>query len=420
MKTKSFSDPNENDSSGSREDLKGGVGEFRCLHCWLKFDGNNIKRIAVHPDLKGDEKLGADAPMRFTPKKFNGEGEPLDPFDLVAPEKACPHCHNRLPQGFTELPHLVFSPVGATCCGKNTYLSILPNRLRRTLYEKMNVSFGDQDPEFNLTLNAQTQQILHATTVETARLAKMQVDGYHYQSLFMDGRIQVLPKPYVFWLGDLTTEGKELSLCFYNNAGEDFEPIHYWSRPKIQHLKWASSLLFMFDPVPNQEFREKFRHKEDAPDWEFDYHDAQEVIFPQMINDLCRPNDCTSKACKPLAVLLMKSDLWMHLMPHSEEIQDPVTEDGLDLEIVDRNSAICRDFMAGMNTTIGPRAAEFISEDVRYFPVSTYGHKAVAVRDEDGGIRGIGPDPHRLQPFQVEVPVIWALSRLAGNLIPIK
>ena len=141
MKTKSFSDPNENESSGSTEDLKGGVGEFRCLHCWLKFDGNNILSIAVHPDLMGDEKLGPHAPMRFIPVEFNGDGEALDAFGLVALEKACPHCHNKLPQGFTELPHLVFSLVGAPCCGKNNYLAILRNHFPRILYAKMNFSF---------------------------------------------------------------------------------------------------------------------------------------------------------------------------------------------------------------------------------------------------------------------------------------
>ena len=226
-----------------------------------------------------------------------------------------------------------------------------------------------------------------------------------------------LPSPYVFFLSDLEVEGKAISLCFYDNSGEHFLPGYVAEDDTpIQHLKRASSLLFMFDPVSNNEFRRKLRHDKEAPQWELAYPDSQDVILSQMHTEMAEIGAFAKRSRAPLAVILAKSDLWMHLMPHADEIENPVTEDGLDLDIVDKNSGICREFMIEMSTGLVSNS-ERIAEEVRYFPVSAFGHKAMRAKEDDSKI---GPDPNRLQPFHVEVPVIWALSRLSENLIPIK
>jgi hypothetical protein len=52
-----------------------------------------------------------------------------------------------------------------------------------------------------------------------------------------------------------------------------------------------------------------------------------------------------------------------------------------------------------------------------YFAVSAFGASPVKFVDAEGH-HLIGPDPQTLKPMFVEVPTIWALSRIAPDLIP--
>jgi hypothetical protein len=49
---------------------------------------------------------------------------------------------------------------------------------------------------------------------------------------------------------------------------------------------------------------------------------------------------------------------------------------------------------------------------VLFFPVSSFGHAPVKVGSVD-----YVPDPRRLKPFMVEVPILWILSRIAPELV---
>ena len=57
--------------------------------------------------------------------------------------------------------------------------------------------------------------------------------------------------------------------------------------------------------------------------------------------------------------------------------------------------------------------AESISRRVMFFPVSSFGHAPVRLGPGD-----YVPDPRKLQPFQVELPVLWILSRIEPALVP--
>ena len=68
-------------------------------------------------------------------------------------------------------------------------------------YEAVSVSFGDQDPEFNLPINDIVQSLKRATTVREACLAKTQLyGGGNHQKVFLGEQKIELPKPYVFFL----------------------------------------------------------------------------------------------------------------------------------------------------------------------------------------------------------------------------
>jgi hypothetical protein len=84
----------------------------------------------------------------------------------------------------------------------------------------------------------------------------------------------------------------------------------------------------------------------------------------------------------------------------------------LDQSIVDANSAQMRSIMMEHCPAV-IASAEKISQHVRYFPVSCFGHNAV------GEAKGeIGPDPKQLDPYMVEVPVLWMMSLLLPSFVP--
>ena len=104
-------------------------------------------------------------------------------------------------------------------------------------------------------------------------------------------------------------------------------------------------------------------------------------------------------------------------------------------EIVDANSHKMRSIMMEISPSV-IASAEKVSRHIRYFPVSCFGHNAVDVggktvasgtsaNQPDITVPGsekkdglIGPDPKKLDPYMVEVPILWMLSILMPECVP--
>ena len=67
-------------------------------------------------------------------------------MNIPSPDLACPHCRRKLPPGFLDGPHHIFSIVGAPSSGKSYYLSVLVKVLQTTLFQQFGVTFRDADP----------------------------------------------------------------------------------------------------------------------------------------------------------------------------------------------------------------------------------------------------------------------------------
>ena len=131
-------------------------GEFTCPICWLKFDRPDVLSIAIHDDLRGDPKLGDDAMLRFVPTEFNSKGQALDPMGLPTTDGACPHCHRKMPPGFMDVPHHIFSIVGAPSSGKSYYLSVLVRQANTTLIRRLLASHFPAFPALSLATERDT------------------------------------------------------------------------------------------------------------------------------------------------------------------------------------------------------------------------------------------------------------------------
>ena len=389
------------------------AGSLTCPVCWLHFDEGDIMHVAMHNSLRGDPILGEDALQRFYPTRFNDRGQALDAFGLACIDMACPHCRRKLPPGFVGMPQHIFSIVGDQSAGKSYFLSVLMKVLPNALSRHFQVNFQDADPEGNAILNDMKNALFAARKPEDARLLKTQLDGAMYERLPRYGRTVALPKPFIFSLGSGREGERPYSVVFYDNAGEHFQPGRDSAdSPGAQHVAHSSGILFLFDPFNSPEFRERIAGQPD-PQFEQPIMDQQDVILSEMrvrIQKLLAlaPGE---RIDVPLAVMMGKCDAWMSLL--GDEPFEPVIKDGkLNLAAIDRNSDKCRDLLADICPRIVSNA-ESISRNVRYFPVSAFGHPPVRI---DSGT--YVPDPGQLKPILLDAPVLWQLARVTPELVP--
>lgn len=384
-----------------------------CPVCWLTFDLGEIMHLATHDSLRGDPVLGEDAPQRFLATRFNDRGQALDALGLPCTEIACPHCRRALPPGFTEMPHHIISIVGDQSAGKSYYLSVLMKMLPISLYDNFSVVFQDADPAGNALLNEMKQTLFGAQSPEGARLAKTQLEGGMYVRLPRYGRVVALPKPFVFSVASSKDLSRRCALIFYDNAGEHFQPGRDSAdSPGAQHVASSAGIIFLFDPFNSPDFRREISDRSD-PQLEKPAFDQQSVILSEMKVriakllhlELMQPIDT------PMAMLIGKCDAWIHLL-QPDKLGEPVTNGHLDLEALAHNSGHVRDLMKRICPQIVANA-ESISRNVFFFPVSSFGHAPVKLGPGD-----FVPDPRQLKPFQVEVPILWLLSRIEPALVP--
>jgi hypothetical protein len=392
-------------------------GEFTCPVCWLKFDRGDVMHIAVHASLRGDPLLGDAAMQRFQATRFNDRGQALDPMGIPAGDLACPHCRRKLPPGFLDLPHHIFSIIGAPSAGKSYYLSVLVKMLATSLYQNFGLSFRDADPSENVLLNDMKTQLFSAATPQEAALAKTQLEGAMYERLPRFGRKVPLPRPFIFQLGRTGEPG--FSLVFYDNAGEHFEPTRNSAdSPGAQHIASAAGLFFLFDPLTNVAFRRRIGEADD-PQLLQRRTDQQEVILAECEARLKSILGIESgqRIGTPFAVIIGKCDTWLRLLG-PEPLAEPVHQGSLDIAAIRANSTRVRALLLDLSPEIVANA-EAISSDVMFFAASPLGSSPVAFKDAKGE-QHIGPDPARLAPRWVEIPTLWVLSRIAPALVPAK
>jgi len=404
-------------ASHESEAVNSEYGEFTCPVCWFKFDRGDVMSIAVHAKLRGDPMLGEDQMLRFHATRFNDRGQALDAMGLAAGDLACPHCRRKLPTGFLDLPHRVFSIVGAPSSGKSYYLSVLVKVLQNVLFQKFGVTFRDADPSENVILTQMKTQLFSASSPQEAFLAKTDLEGALYETLPRQGRKVRLPKPFIFRLSHPKAPDSGFSVVFYDNAGEHFEPTsNSADSPGAQHIAVASGIFFLFDPLHNTEFRRKLDHVTD-PQINSHRLDQQDVILAETevrIKSLLGL-DTRQQVSTPLAVMVGKCDTWISLL--GDEPLLPAIADGtVSVANITTNSKRIRELLLEICPAIVANA-EVISSNVCYFAISPLGCSPVEFTDRDGHVR-IGPDPKKIEPRHVDAPTLWVLSQISPDLMP--
>jgi hypothetical protein len=401
---------------------------FTCPVCWLKFDAGDAMNIAAHDSLRGDPILGEDARLRFYPTRFNDLGQAIDPLGLPSADLACPHCRRRLPPGFLEVPQFIFSIVGAPSAGKTYYLSVLLKVLQQTLFREFGLVLKDGDPTGNMLLNQMKNRLFSASRPEEAILAKTALEGAMYERLPRYGRMAALPRPFAYAVGRAVPDGKgapdaadhstDCAVIFYDNAGEHFEPgVDLEDSPGALHVASSATIFFLFDPTSNFGFRKILTGSTDPQLAQSTRLDQQDSIMAEMEIRVKRllALEPSRKINVPLAVLIGKCDVWKHLV-NWDAFQNPLHDGKVDHAVIDANSALLREFVTRVDPAIVAHA-EGLARTVRYFPVSAFGHSPARI--DSGPSTGLlAPDPKRIEPIYLEIPTLWALSRLMPQLVP--
>lgn len=385
-------------------------GEFTCPVCWLRFDAGDIMHIAVHDSLRGDPLLGEDAQQRFLATRFNNAGQALDAKDVPSSEIACPHCRRKLPPSFLGMPHHIISLVGDQSAGKSYYLSVLTKVAPVTLYREFGIVFQDGDPTGNAPVNDMRKALFGAQSPAQAKLAKTVFEGAMYERLPRQGRTVALPRPFVYTVSADEKLREQCALIFYDNAGEHFQPgVNIVEQPGAQHVASAAGILYLFDPFNSPEFRQHLRDTKD-PQLEKPIVDQQDIILSEMrtriqtIRNL-QPGEAIQT---PLAFMVGKYDAWPQLL-EGRSLREPVRDGGLDLDALEENSGVIRDLLWRLCPAVVANA-EALSKIVMYFAVSSFGHTPLKI-----GPGEYVPDPARLHPVNVEIPLLWILKQICPN-----
>lgn len=402
------------------------TGKYVCPICWLRFDRPDVLWIADHPDLLGDPTLGPDHMLRFRPIQFDGNGA-LDPKGNPTNDIACPHCKRRLPVGFLTVDYHIISVVGAPSSGKTYFLTSMIYQLDFVMPREFKLSFSDADAADNAVVNRMKAKLFCGSdNPADIYLDKTDVGGQMFETWIRNGKTVALPKPFTYLIEPAGEPGdarnhEPVMVVFYDNAGENFEPGDR-SKESAQHLASADAILFLFDPTTNPEFRKLLVEKGVFDEQLSSYArlDTQISILAEMRNRirLALGLSANERIDKPLGIVVGKCDVWECLLG-DWPIAQAVRGGGLDHGAIKSNSDRVRSLLKITCPNI-VGAAEAISDDVVYFPISAFGHSPeyFEMPDDSGKMhRYLGPVPGKINPRDPEVPILWALSRATDDLI---
>jgi hypothetical protein len=368
--------------------------------------------IAVHDSLRGDPVLGEDAQQRFLATRFNKLGQALDAMGIPSSDIACPHCRRKLPPSFLAMPHHIISLVGDHSAGKSYYLSVLTKVLPATLHRDFGIVFQDSDPTANAPVNDMRKALFGAQVPAQAKLAKTGFEGAMYERLPRQGRTVALPRPFVYTLTTTTDDHQQQALIFYDNAGEHFQPgVNVVEQPGAQHVASAAAIVYLFDPFNSPEFRRCLKNTKD-PQMEEPIVDQQDIILSEMRARIqsIRNMQPSESIQTPLAFVVGKCDAWMHLL-NGTPIKSPLADGHLNSSIIRQNSSRVRDLLYKLCPSAVANA-ERLSDNVTFFLASSFGHTPVKL-----GPGEYVPDPAKLDPLFVEVPLLWILSQITPDFL---
>jgi hypothetical protein len=393
-------------------------GELTCPHCWWRFNYENLLYISDNPLLTGDELLGEDAGLRFTPVNFNVNGQAVDSQGTIATRHACPHCHLYLPEVVLQSnsDEVVISIVGPPSSGKSFLLTTMLWELRNTLGADFGYSIIDADPVCNKIL-IDYEDIFFSNNNQEAivTLRKTEEQGELYNEVKMGDSYFQLPTPFFFNIKPLghtlrNRQAQEKSFILYDNAGESFQPgKDITLNLSTRHLAHSDIIFFLFDPLQDPRLRKQLTAAGDDKIAGTSHVCRQDIYLSELINRL-RKNNSSYKNLfdKTLIITVPKFDAWKELLSSTiPETPWQVGSNGiaeLDYNIICSVSLQIRNFIERFNPAVVHTAESFFA-NVIYMPVSAIGKNSSL----QAASNGLGVKVSDINPYWITVPFLHTM-----------
>lgn len=373
-----------------------------------------------------------NSPGRYDPPskpdswtRKDGRSVPLDKHGKVCATRACPHCKQSLPESVGQ-PSNIFSLVGQSGSGKTYYLAALFHELEKVM-PNLGLSWISADSELNKGIRDLSQIPFKSGQAKFRLIEKTDNRAATQIEVVLRGEEGkwVVPKPIIFKTNRSRAEENSSASAFrfitlYDNPGEHFTSvgrqnlIAEQARIAASHLAFASSIFLLYDPLLSVDFRSAL--KLDAVAGEGDQQATMLDELPKRLQQ-ARETEKTSQTKGrnvPMPVLVGKWDLWESLAKGLR--RNYFTPDHkLDLAIVRENSAILSDLLQSKSAPVA--AAHAISDDVMYFPISSFGDVKTTTFTESGTFITAPAEPVR--PWAVSAPFLWALWKTNPELVPV-
>ena len=407
------------------------LSEIVCPRCQNRFSPENVLWISEHVELRGDDRLGLDAPGRFAASHFTPEGDAIDAKGLTARRLACPNCRLEIPRVLVDTPMAVVATVGAERSGKSFLLAAATWQMRRVLPEWFGLSFSDTDGAVNrrlaameaaLFLNAHPRRIIAPDKL----IPETPAHGQGFDVLAYGRRQVELPSPFLFTLRPQAghpnvARAARVSrvLALYDTAGNHFlAGAESADCPATGHLGLAKAIVFLFDPVQDPRFRDAARIRDRSVG---DARSArQDLMLAETASRVRRlqGRSETEPIDRPLIVVVSKFDRWSRLFrealsgqPWRHARGSAIV--GMDLQRIETLSGQLRDLLRGICPEI-VASAEAMSSQVTYMPAGVLGDRVEI--DPTGG--GPGIRPGEIRPHWAAAPYLYALCRTVPGLVP--
>ena len=408
--------------------------QVTCPTCWHEFSPEDVHWVAVHDDLV-DDRFNDGRQLHFLPSRFSVKGQAYDERGRECNEMACPRCGNVFIPHLLQMEPLFLSILGAPGSGKSFFLAAMIRELQKTLGSKLNIRFQNSNPLGNRLITEYGTSLFDHSDDENARvkLQKTDIQGdlWYYQTV-IDGQDIMLPKSYLYAVQPGRNHPQfehqdEISrvLCLYDNAGEHFLPgATTGTAPVIDHLAKSESLLFVYDPLQESEFRRRCKGHSDDPQIQhapFKYPQADVLAAAAAHVKRLKKLSATQLYDKPLIVVVQKFDAWEPLVGDTLNLLDKawrVAPNGqalLDTDLIKTVSARVEKLLLAIAPAIVNEAQAFCKEVV-FIPVTATGRAPMLEGADTDGRPNLMFRPGSLKPRWCELPVLYALRRAArGN-----
>ncbi|HAA52555.1 MAG TPA: hypothetical protein DCE43_22760 [Planctomycetaceae bacterium] len=339
---------------------------------------------------------------------------------------------------------------GAPASGKTVYLASLMDRLKEILQLDFRVRFEDTDPVGNARIAINSDALFRnphpeVSTTINKEIVKTPVGGTFLHTVNFGGAdVREFPQAFMYTMQPqdghpvLDSQGNYgRILCLYDNAGEAFDPSQpRYLETQTAHLAKSNLLLFTFDPTLDARLQLKILEK--SPHRLKRIPTISQEPFLQSTATRIRTIRGLNRQDRhdaPLIVVVTKFDVWSDVVGEIDRSAVPwrqvrmAAENGgdatvamaMDQQMIRDMSDRVRQMLMQTNAEI-VSAAETLSADVTYVPVSALGwdNAAVDFTDNEGKLNSnYQVRPGDVRPFWAEVPILYGLSRAMPRLVPV-